>query len=267
MLILNYSDTKYDIPGHMNHKNKYHNKLLRQLSVLILAVLSVPPSAYSQGDKKYIREGNREYEKANYADSEISYRKALDKNNSSGNAVFNIGNALYKQEKYEDAGRQYSTNFEMNDDRRKKSASLYNLGNSLLKGGRIPESIEAYKRSLKLDPRNMEAKYNLAFAQDLLKQQEEQQQQQQNQNQEQENQDDRQQQEQQRQDNEQDQQQQDNKQDQQQEQQQEQDRESQISREDAERILNSLANDEKDIQEQLKLDKAKQQKVKTLRNW
>ncbi len=242
------------------------------MSAFILAVLFVPLAAYPQEDKKYIREGNREYEKENYADSEIAYRKALDKNNASGNAVFNIGNALYKQKKYEDAGKQFSNNYEMNDDRRKKSASLYNLGNSLLMADRVPESIEAYKGSLKLDPDNMEAKYNLAFAQDLLKQQEEQQQQ--NQDQDQENQDDKQQdqndrgednnQDQQKQDQDQNQQQQ---QDQDQNQQQQQDQESRISREDAERILNSLANDEKDIQEQIKLDKAKQQKVKTLRNW
>jgi tetratricopeptide (TPR) repeat protein len=253
-------------------KNKYRKILFRQMSAFILAVLFVPLAAYPQEDKKYIREGNREYEKENYADSEIAYRKALDKNNASGNAVFNIGNALYKQKKYEDAGKQFSNNYEMNDDRRKKSASLYNLGNSLLMADRVPESIEAYKGSLKLDPDNMEAKYNLAFAQDLLKQQEEQQQQ--NQDQDQENQDDKQQdqndrgednnQDQQKQDQDQNQQQQ---QDQDQNQQQQQDQESRISREDAERILNSLANDEKDIQEQIKLDKAKQQKVKTLRNW
>ncbi len=247
----------------MPGKIKYRKILLYLLSALTFAVLFVPLTAYSQGDKKYIREGNRDYEKENYADSEIAYRKALNRNNASSSAVFNIGNALYKQEKFEDAGKQFSNSFEMNDDRRKKSASLYNLGNSLLMADRIPESIEAYKGSLKLDPHNLEAKYNLAFAQDLLKQQEEQPQQ--NQDQDQGNQDDKQQQDQDDngQDNDQQQDQDDNGQDND----QQQDQESQISREDAERILNSLANDEKDIQEQIKLDKAKQQKVKTLRNW
>lgn len=45
------------------------------MSAFILAVLFVPLAAYPQEDKKYIREGNREYEKENYADSEIAYRK------------------------------------------------------------------------------------------------------------------------------------------------------------------------------------------------
>ena len=57
----------------------------------------------------------------------------------------------------------------------KKSAGYYNLGNSLLKANKFPESIDAYKSSLKLNPNNKEAKYNLSYAQDLLKQQQEQQ--------------------------------------------------------------------------------------------
>ena len=96
-----------------------------------------PLVAYSQGDKKFIRQGNREYEKEKYSDSEISYRKALDKNNASADAVFNTGDALYRQKKYEEAGKQFSQNYDMNDDRLKKSTSLYNLGNSLLMANKV----------------------------------------------------------------------------------------------------------------------------------
>ncbi len=70
----------------------------------------------------------------------------------------------------------------MNEDKDKRSASMYNLGNSLLMANKLQESIDAYKNSLKLNPDNMEAKYNLAYAQDLLKKQQEQQKQQQQQN-------------------------------------------------------------------------------------
>ncbi|HBE39732.1 MAG TPA: aerotolerance regulator BatC [Bacteroidales bacterium] len=233
---------------------------LRVTALLLL----LPLLSYSQAEKKYIRQGNREYGKDKFRESEILYRKAADKNNGSADAVFNIGNALYKQNKHEDAARQFSGSFEMNDDKKKKSAGLYNLGNSLLMANKIPESIEAYKGSLKLDPDNMEAKYNLAYAQDLLNQQ--QQQQNQDQNRDQENKDNKDQQQDQK--GEQDQQQQDKqKQEQEQQQQNGAAREQEISREDAERILNSLANDEKEVQEKVKLAKARQQKVKTLRNW
>ena len=220
----------------------------------LFLILSV--ASFAQADRKLIREGNREYGKEKYSESEISYRKAIDKNKESADAVFNTGDALYMQKKYEEAGKQFLQNHDMNDNKKKKSASLYNLGNSMLMANKVEESIDAYKGSLKLDPKNMETKYNLAYAQDLLKKQQEQQQQQQQNNQ------DKQDQEKQNQDQNKDEQNQD-KQGQNEQQQQEQG----ISKEDAERLLNALANDEKNIQEKVKLAKAQKAKVRTIKNW
>jgi Ca-activated chloride channel homolog len=216
-------------------------------------------ATFSQADRKLIREGNRQYSKEKYSDSEIAYRKAIDKNKESADAIFNTGDALYKQKKFEDAGKQFTENHDMIDDRKKKSASLYNLGNSLLMANKVQESIEAYKGSLKYDPGNMETKFNLAYAQDLLKQQQEQQQNQQN------NQDK---QDQQKDNQNKDQQNNKEQQDQNKEQQQKQDQKQQgISKEDAERVLNALANDEKNVQEKVKLAKAQKARVRTLKNW
>jgi len=238
---------------------------------VITAVCSLclfPLTLTGQAEKKFIRQGNREYDKDKYAESEISYRRALDKNKMLPDAVFNIGDALYKQEKYEEAVKQFGGNSAMTDDPEKKSSAFYNQGNSLLMGGKLQESIEAYKNSLRLKPGSPEAKYNLAFAQDLLRKQEEQQKQDKNkqengdqnkdrqkeQNRENDNKDQEKQQEQ------------NNKQQQQQQQQQQQSQQG-ISREDAERLLNSIANDEKNVQEKVKLAKVADTRVKTLKNW
>jgi tetratricopeptide (TPR) repeat protein len=229
------------------------------LSALLIAISA---ASYSQADRKLIREGNREYGKEKYSESEISYRKALDKNKESADAVFNTGDALYRQKKYEDAGKQFLQNHDMNDDKKKKSASLYNLGNSLLMANKVQESIDAYKGSLKIDPDNLETKYNLAYAQDLLKQQQEQQQQQQQQNnQDKQNQDNN------KEDKNQDQQDKKDQEQQEQEQQQQQQQQQGISKEDAERLLNALANDEKNIQEKVKLAKAQKARVRSVKNW
>jgi hypothetical protein len=127
---------------------------------------------------------------------------------------------------------------------------------------KVQESIDAYKGSLKLYPKSPEAKYNLAYAQDLLRQQEQQkQQQQQNQNKQDQNKD----QQDKKDQNKEDQNKQDQNKDQQQQQQQPQPQE--ISKEDAERVLNALANDEKNVQEKVKLAKALKAKVRTLKNW
>jgi len=232
--------------------------MIKSFSLFYALFLIFTTASYSQADRKLIREGNREYGKEKFSESEISYRKALDKNKESSVAVFNTGDALYRQKKYEDAGKQFMENHNMSEDKEKKSASLYNLANSLLMANKLEESIEAYKGSLKLDPDNMETKYNLAYAQDLLKQQEEQQQQQQQQKDQDKDKQD------QKQDNKEQQQDQDKDQNQDQQQQQEQ---QGISKEDAERLLNALANDEKSVQEKVKLAKAQNARVKVIRNW
>jgi Ca-activated chloride channel family protein len=214
----------------------------------------------AQSDKKFIRQGNREYEKNNFSDSEVSYRKAIDKNKQSPDAVFNVGDALYKQNKFEDAGKQFIENINQNADKNKKSAGLYNLG-------KVQESIDAYKGSLKLRPDNKEAKYNLAYAQDLLKQQQEQQQQQQDKDKQDQNKDNKKedQKKDQKDQNKDQQKDQNNNQDKQQQQQQQQ--QQNISKDDAQRLLNALANDEKNVQEKVKLAKAAKTKVRTVKNW
>ena len=239
---------------------KHSNIRFHERTGILILIFMVFFTGYSfaQADKKLIRQGNKEYEKNRYPESEIFYRKAIDKNKESADAVFNSGDALYKQKKYEDAGNQFIETHKMNEDKVKKSTSLYNLGNSFLMANKLQESIEAYKNSLKLKPDNPEAKYNLAYAQDLLrKQQQEQQQQQQNKD----NKD----QEKKEQDQKQDDQEKQN--DDKQQKQQDQQEQQSISKEDAERLLNSIANDEKNVQEKVKLAKAAKAKVKTLKNW
>jgi Ca-activated chloride channel family protein len=243
----------------------YHG-LINSVIICMSMIFSV--SLNAQSDKKFIRQGNREFEKNRFPDSEISYRKAIDKKKESPDAVFNIGDALYKQNKFEDAGKQFIQNINMNDDKSKKSAGLYNLGNSMLKANKLEESIEAYKGSLKLSPDNNEAKYNLAYVQDLLKQQQEQKQQQDKDKQDQ-NKDNK------KEDQKKDQKDQNEKdKDQKKDQNQNQDKQNQqqqqqqgISKDDAQRLLNALANDEKNVQEKVKLAKAAKAKIRTVKNW
>jgi tetratricopeptide (TPR) repeat protein len=229
---------------------------------LILTIASLYGTINGQEEKKFIRQGNGQYKGNKFAEAEVSYRRAIDKNKLSTDAGFNLGDALYKQNKYDEAGKEFLDNSAALTDKNRKSASLYNLGNSLLNNKKIEESIEAYKNSLKLNPGNLEAKYNLAYAQDLLKQQQQQQQKDQNK---QENNKDNKKEDQKKDQNKEQNKNQDNKQDQNDKQQQQQ--QQKISKEDAQRLLNALANDEKNVQEKVKLAKAAKEKVRTRINW
>jgi len=234
-------------------------KSFLQSVVFILLILSGSRESYSQTEKKYIREGNNHFEKSEFDQSEISYRKALEEQSDSYKALFNLGDALYKQDKFEDAAGEFNTLSQTGIDEISRARSFHNLGNSLLKANRIEESIQAYKNALRNYPDDLETKYNLAYAQDLLKQQQQQKEQDQdnseNDNREQE-------------DKEKDQKdQQQNEQQQQQDQQQEQQPEPQISKEDAKRLLEALAENEKELQEKLKKAEARKNRVVVRKNW
>jgi Ca-activated chloride channel family protein len=240
-------------------------KIEKQISFWLICLLTSLSSMYGQGEKKFIRQGNGKYNDKKFPESEISYRKAIDKNKMSPDAVFNLGDALYKQEKFEDAGKQFLDNSTAVTDNNKKSASQYNLGNSLLKSNKLQESIQAYKNSLKLYPGNNEAKYNLAYAQDLLKLQQQQQEQQKKDKENKDNKKEDQQKNQNKDKNKEQNKDQDSKQDQKNQQQDQQ--QQSISKEDAQRLLNAIANDEKNVQEKVKLAKAAKEKVRTRINW
>lgn len=217
------------------------------LSAIFCGTLSGVAQTKTEGD--YIRSGNKFYADSLYEKAEIEYRKALEINPKSTDAMYNLGNALFNQipqsqEKGKEAMEQYATAAKLESDKAKLAHINHNLGTLLYMAQQYPQSVEAYKESLRNNPNDNETRYNLAKAMYMLKQQQEQQQdQQQDQQQEQ-------QQEQQEQQQDQQQEQQQN-QEQQQEQQSQQD-EEQISKENAEQILNALMQDEKDIQEKQK---------------
>ena len=214
------------------------------LSAIFCGTLSGVAQTKTEGD--YIRSGNKFYADSLYEKAEIEYRKALEINPKSTDAMYNLGNALFNQipqsqEKGKEAMEQYATAAKLESDKAKLAHINHNLGTLLYMAQQYPQSVEAYKESLRNNPNDNETRYNLAKAMYMLKQQQEQQQDQQQEQQQEQQQDQQQEQQQEQQQN----------QEQQQEQQRQQD-EEQISKENAEQILNALMQDEKDIQEKQK---------------
>ena len=238
--------------------------------ILIISglIFMLPVLVHGQAERKYIRQGNKQYKEEVFDESEILYRKALEKEQQSDSGEFNLGDAMYKQEKFEDAARGFHKLAENQTDPVKLGELYHNIGNSLLKANQLEASIEAYKQALRNNPADNETRHNLAYAQQMQQQQQDQQNQDQNQDQQdqdQQDQDQDQNQDQQDQDQDQNQDQQDQQQNQDQQQQQQQ--QPQISREDAQRMLQALQQDEQELQEKLKKQKAQATKVKVLKDW
>ena len=234
---------------------------MKQL-VFIIFLIFINTLANGQNERKFVRKGNDIFmdavrdtarlDTARFSKAETEYRKALEKKPHDLKWNFNLGDALYKQMKFDESIESFGQIAAQSENPIEKARALHNKGNSLLFNQKIDESIEAYKEALRNNPDDIETKYNLAFAQ-RLKNQQQQQQQQQQQNQDQQDQDQNQDQQNQdqnknQQNKDQDKQQQNqNKQnqDQQNQEKQQQQPQNKISKENAEQLLQALQNDEK----------------------
>jgi len=224
-----------------------------KILVLAVATVLVCAPATAQSVRSLVHGGNNEYAEGKFTDAEVNYRKALEKEGELVQGHFNLGNALHKQGKHEEAVRQYEQAISRSVDAETKANGYYNIGNSFLSQQQYQQAIQAYVEGLKLKPDDADAKYNLSYALNMLKQQEQQQQQQkQNKDKNQQNKDDKNQQ--------QNQQQQQQKQDQpppkEQQPQPSAQQQRQMSKEQAERILDVLKNSERDIQKKLRVRQA-----------
>ena len=236
------------------------------VAVLIL-MLASPVMLQAQSDRSEVRAGNREFKKGEFREAELDYKRALEEDSTSVTAKYNLGNALYKTESYSEAELYLKG---LGDSLKSVSASkasdcFHNSGNLALKQKKYQEAVDAYKESLRLEPDNFETKSNLAYAQKMLKEQQQQQQQQQQ------NQQDQNQQQNQNQD-QQDNRDQDNQQDQNRNQDQQdnqnQQNQPQITPQAAQQMLQAIEDKEKQTQDKVKKVKAQQQKSKEKeKNW
>lgn len=225
----------------------------RTIGIILLLLTAISVSA-QKAERDYIREGNRAYKDSTYVNAEVNYRKAIDVNPKSAISMYNLGNTLMQQNKLQEAMEQFVAATKMEKDKGNLAQIYHNMGVIFHSGKDYAKAVEAYKESLRNNPKDNETRYNLALAQKMLKDQE---QNQQNQDQ---NQDQNQNQDKKEQEKEQDK----DKQDQNQQDQQNQDQqpqppqpqENQMSKENAEQLLKSVMQDEKDVQ-----DKVKKQQV------
>jgi len=225
---------------------------MKQKIVFLLTLITLTPlTLFSQQEAPDIRRGNARYKSSDFAQSEVDYRRAIDKNSKSFQAHYNLGNSLFRQDKYPEAAEQYALAAQNLDTKDKKNRedlayTYHNLGNAFYGQQQFDKAVAAYQQSLRLNPKDDETRYNLIKAMQMLQQQQQQQQQQQNQNQQQKR--------------EQQQQQQEQQQEQQQQEQQEQ-QENKMDQQTAEQLLQALEQDEQETQEKLKRQQGGKRRV------
>ena len=211
--------------------------------IWLTLLLFTSMSAFAQkAERDYIRKGNRCFKDSIYVDAEINYRKALDVNPQSTIAMFNLGSTLLWQNKQQEAMEQFVSAAQIEKDKDKKGKIFHNIGVIFHSQKEYAKAIEAYKESLRNNPKDDETRYNLALAQKMLKDQQQNQKEEQNQSQQQ----------QQQQNSDQNQKEQENQKQNQQQQSKAEEKENQMSRENAEQLLRSVMQDEENTQDKVK---------------
>ena len=147
-------------------------------------LLFLPLAIFAQQDKadkavlekearKFVRDGNELYNQLEFADAEVAYKKAIAKNSDYETAIYNLGNALSQQNRGKEAIEQYELVAKMSKDKMTIASSMHNIGNAHFQEKEYQKAVDSYKNSLRANPKDDETRYNLALAQEMLKNQQE----------------------------------------------------------------------------------------------
>lgn len=141
----------------------------RLLYIFLFLLTSAGAQAQQMPERSLVRKGTRQYNKGNYEQAISRYEQALQAVAGQFEATYDLGNALYKAERFDRAEQtmQQAAADSLRTDTERAEA-FYNLGNAQFKQQKYKEALESYKQSLRLNPSDMEAKYNYAYTKRLI---------------------------------------------------------------------------------------------------
>ena len=281
--------------------------MMRKIVFILLVGLFPAMQAQETGDtiqqqdlqesRNMTWEANRDLKEDRFVSAEAKYRRAISKSGGNAAAPYNLGNALYQKENFNEAFGRFKEAGETAGDKSEKHRAFHNMGNVFMKNKDYGKAVEAYKEALRNDPSDEETRYNLALAKEMLKKEQnenqnnedKENQDKQDQNQDQQNQGDKENEDKQQQNQDQqqdkgdqgDQQQEENKEgegDEKQEQQQQpepgeeedprrQARPNQLSPQQIQNLLEAMQNEERKVQEKLDAQKVKGAPTKSKKDW
>ena len=174
------------------------------IGILFFIVATLQFHGQTIESKLKLNEGNQAYKNGDFNKSSSNYEKSLSEDKKNLAAFYNSGNASYMSGDFESARESFNSFISKTNNIDDKSKAHYNIGNSFLteyakeakEKGQAPSSdilknaIKEYQQSLRFNPKDKDARYNLSYAMKLLQNQEKQEQENKEQNKDQEDKED-----------------------------------------------------------------------------
>ena len=183
-------------------RSKMKKTFLYILLCVVMSLFVVDAAAQRMPERGLVRKGNRLFAKERYEHSSNAYREALMHDSTSFEARYDLANALIRMAMADttayanpegSAAKMSSGNLQQAEallqaaaadslqTAENRAEAFYNLGNAQFVQQKLQDALLSYRRSLVLNPNDMEAKYNYALTKKLLEQNQQNDQNQQNQ--------------------------------------------------------------------------------------
>lgn len=172
-------------------RNKMKKTFLYILLCGVMSLFVVDAAAQRMPERGLVRKGNRLFAKERYEHSSNAYREALQYDSTSFEARYDLANALIRMAMADttayanpegSAAKMSSGNLQQAEallqaaaadslqTAENRAEAYYNLGNAQFVQQKLQDALQSYRRSLVLNPDDMEAKYNYALTKKLLEQ-------------------------------------------------------------------------------------------------
>jgi len=153
------------------HKRWFRINNVRLIFFLLASFYgSAQDEAQLSMSNNYIFEGNSIVDD-DFIEAEKKYRLGVSAKQNNVVGSYNLGNAYYKSELYDEAMLRHLEAIKNSVSKLEKHNAYHNIGNTLMQQKRCQEAVSAYKDALRNNPTDNETRYNLALAQECAKEQ------------------------------------------------------------------------------------------------
>lgn len=144
------------------------------LSIAVMLCSVLFTQAQSVSAHEHLREADEAFRQNQFADAELHYRRAIEKQ-PSFQSHYNLGIALAKQGRHPEAVAAFESAEALAQSDAQRAAATYNAATAHLAEQNLKASIEQYAETLRRQPKDEQARQNLAQALRQLRVQQQQQ--------------------------------------------------------------------------------------------